>query len=94
MRRRRRRSADLQGQARQFDLFGPPRAAPDPPLWRMLPEETRRTATSLSLLRVGRERPNGWAILVWCGRRESRSCQEPIQLTYASECYGSASAAS
>jgi hypothetical protein len=47
MRRRRSRSADLQGQARQCDLFGPPRAAADPPLWRMLPEETRRTVTSL-----------------------------------------------
>ncbi len=47
MRRRRSRSAGLQGQARQFDLFGPRRAATEPPLWRMLPEETRRTATSL-----------------------------------------------
>ena len=47
MRRRRSRSADLQGQARQFDLFGLPRAATDLALWRMLPEETRRTATSL-----------------------------------------------
>jgi len=48
MRRRRSRPADLQGQARQFELFGPPCAtAADPPLWRMLPEETRRTATSL-----------------------------------------------
>ena len=47
MRRRRSRPADLQGQARQFDLFGPARATADLTLWRMLPEETRRTATSL-----------------------------------------------
>jgi hypothetical protein len=47
MPRRHSRSADLQGQARQFDLFGPPRATTDRVLWRMLPEETRRTATRL-----------------------------------------------
>lgn len=48
MRRRHSRSAgSLQGQAQQFDLLGPRRAATEPPLWRMLPEETRRTATSL-----------------------------------------------
>ena len=64
------------------------------PDYRAVLDGVCRAWSSLSLLRVGRERPNGWAILVWCGRRESRSCQEPIQLTYASECYGSASAAS
>jgi hypothetical protein len=46
MRRRRSRSAGLYGQA-QSDLFAPPRAATDPPLWRMLPEETRRAVASL-----------------------------------------------
>src|SRR4029079_396872 len=50
---------------RQFDLFGPPRAAPDPPLWRMLPEETRRAATSL-LARLILE--HGCRIAVWPGR--------------------------
>ena len=47
MPRRHSRSADLQGRARQFDLFGHPRAITDQGLWRMLPEEARRTATSL-----------------------------------------------
>ena len=47
MRRRRSRSVQLQGQARQGELFGPPRTAADSPLWRMLPEETRRAVTSL-----------------------------------------------
>ena len=42
-----RRPANLPGQAQQGDLFGPARAADDPPLWRMLPEETRRAVTSL-----------------------------------------------
>ena len=47
MRRRCSRPADLPGQAQQCDLFGPARGADDPPLWHMLPEETRRAVTSL-----------------------------------------------
>jgi hypothetical protein len=44
---RRRRPANLQGQARQTDLFASASGGNDPPLWRMLPEETRRVVTSL-----------------------------------------------
>jgi hypothetical protein len=46
MRCQRRRPANPQGRAPQFDLFG---SAPvdDPPLWRTLPEETRQMVTSL-----------------------------------------------
>ena len=48
MRRRRSRSADLQGQARQLDLFGPPaRQRRIRRCGGMLPEETRRAVTSL-----------------------------------------------
>jgi hypothetical protein len=49
MRRQRRPHRNVQIQAQQFDLFGPPRAfsGKPAPVWNMLPEETRQTVAQL-----------------------------------------------
>jgi|SoiMethySBSTD1v2_1073268.scaffolds.fasta_scaffold3178431_2 hypothetical protein len=42
-------AANLRNQVQQFDLFGPPRTSGDLPMWRTLPDETRRAVMSLMM---------------------------------------------
>jgi len=47
MRCPRHHAVNLRHQVQQFELFGPPRTSGDPPIWRTLPDETRRAVMPL-----------------------------------------------
>ena len=49
MRRLRGDAVNLRNQVKQFDLFGPPRTSGDLPMWRTMPDETRRAVMSLMM---------------------------------------------